>query len=535
MKRKIEVLMVFAILFFAGVIYLFKLDKVPSGFYVDEAVVSYNALSILQTGKDAFGQPFPVLFRLLGSYTPPLFIYVSSLAIKFFGYQIISFRLISVVSALVSVLFFYLFVRKLKIFSSSHANLITTGLYAISPWLVFNARLGYEVTLAYTLFNLGVYFLYAALGKPKNYIFSFLFFSLATYSAHTQRFLVPIFCILFFLIFRNTVFKKSNYKYLFWSAIFTFFIHTLHLSVISTPAFWVKNQRLIEGGRVLHNIFNQTTSYLSTKNLFYELTDIDLQHTIPGISVMYNWMVIPFLIGLFLLVKRRREKNIKFLGLITATSLIPAVLSGEFISIQRALPFLLPLMIVIGLGLDFMLKKARFWGIVAMLVLFPISFLLLYRSYFVLFPVERADGWNYGYDKLAEYIINNANKNFVIDNSRNPRNYILLLHFLNYPPQRYQSEVDSKYKNDYYRSLPPENSYKFGNIEVREINWKYDSYKDQIIVGDPLSVSDSQAKEHLLEKVGEIKNPVNNPILILYKTNPVEKCKQNTNKEFCLQ
>src|SRR3989344_6581550 len=77
MKNKfIEKLILIGILGVATIIYIYKLGSIPSGFYVDEATVAYNGLSILRTGKDAFGQPYPILFRLLGSYTPPLFIYI---------------------------------------------------------------------------------------------------------------------------------------------------------------------------------------------------------------------------------------------------------------------------------------------------------------------------------------------------------------------------------------------------------------------------------------------------------------------------
>jgi len=531
LKNKFEILGSLVILVFAAAIYLYKLESIPNGFYVDEAVVAYNAKSILETGKDAFGQPYPILFRLLGSYTPPLFIYIAAAFIKFFGSGIFVIRSISAISALTSIVFFYLLAKKLNIYKNRWSCLVTTAFYAISPWLIFNARLGYEVTLAYTLFNIGVYFLVLSIKLPKYYILSATFLSLATYAAHTQRFLVPIFIAGYLILFKGVLLKKENTKHLFWAALTTFILQIPHFTVIATPAFWVKNQRLLENSNVVQNIVNQIFSYLSTKNIFFELNDIDAQHTIPGISVAYNWMVIPFLIGVFILVKRRIEVGHKLLILLFITSLIPAILSGEFISIQRALAFALPLFVVIGIGMDKILSKLPMVvNYPAVLVLIFGSTLMLYRSYFVLFPVERADAWNYGYDKLANFIKENPDKKFVVDNSRNPRNYILLLYHLNYPPEVYQNEVDQKYKEGYYHSLPPENSYKFGNIEVREIDWQRDSYLEQIIVGDALSVSESQAKDHLLTKVGEIKNPINNPILIFYATNPDEKCKVSYNR-----
>ena len=538
MKRKaVNAIFLVTILVLALTIFIYKLGVIPNGFYVDEAAVAYNAYSILETGRDAFGQSYPILFRLLGSYTPPLYIYISALFVKFFGIGVITFRMISVASALISIIFFYLFTKKLNIFKSNASYLVATFFYAISPWLVFNARLGYEVTLAYLLFNIGVYFLFVAMDVPKYFILSAVFLSLSTYTAHTQRFLAPIFVLLYLLIFQKNIFKKNSFRFLAAALGTTLVIQIPHFMVITTPAFWVKNQRLFEGGgRIAKNIFDQVMTYLSTKNLFYSLEDIDQQHIIPEISVMYKWMVIPFLTGVFILFNKLKERSYKYLGLLFITSLIPAVLSGEFISIQRALPFLLPLSIVIGIGID---KIGNYLKCTLSVVIFLAvtfySLLMLYRSYLILFPIEQAGAWNYGYSQLSEFIGSNKNEHFLVDNSRNPRNYILLLYYLRYPPHIYQNEVDTKYKTDYYRSLPTENNYKFSNIEVREINWEKDSYIDQIIVGDPLSISSSQANEHFLDKIYEINDPKNNPLLIFYRTNPRKKCLISYVDKLCLR
>lgn len=559
------------IIIFSGFIYFYKLDNIPSGFYVDEAVVAFNAKSIAQTGRDIFAQHYPVLFRLLGSYTPPLFIYISAIFIKLFGNGIAVIRSISVISALVSIYVFYKFCLKLNVFKSRTILLITTFFYAISPWMIFNARLGYETTLAYLLFNIGVYFLFTSLKNIKDFKYAIIFMSLSTYTAHTQRFLVPIFLIIYFSVFGKEIMKlprayargifslrfvgskippkrkilriqppesdsvvflrrwikKKNLKNLLLPIIIAFIIHLPHLSVIQTPAFWVKNDRLFSQPTqmIVKNIFNQGYSYLSVKNLFYQLSDIDAQHTIPEISVMYSWMVVPYMIGLYLMIKNRKEKNMKFLIILFLSSLIPASLSGEFISIQRALPFLLPLMLVIGLGIEriaYSLPTKVF--IILFSSLFLYSLLFLYRSYFILFPVERALAWNWGYDKLADYIKANPNRQYLIDNSRNPRNYILLLYYLDYSPEIYQSEVDEKYKVDYYKSLPPEDNYKFSNIEVRTISWEKDPCIKQVFFGDYLSVSETQMKEHKLDKIIEIKDQNGNIVFIGYQTNPDIKC-----------
>ena len=75
-----------------------------------------------------------------------------------------------------------------------------------------------------------------------------------------------------------------------------------------------------------------------------------------------------------------------------------------------------------------------------------------------------------------------------------------------------------------------DSSYKFNNIETRTINWEEDIYKEQILVGDELTISENQAKEHFLEKLFEIKDPMYKIIFIAFKTNPTLKCNKQRNE-----
>jgi len=238
-------------------------------------------------------------------------------------------------------------------------------------------------------------------------------------------------------------------------------------------------------------------------------------------------MIVPYLIGLYLLFDQVKKNSNKFVILLLFVSIIPASLSGSFISIQRALPFLLPLAIVIGLGIDYFVKKLPTVvniGVFSVVALF--SLLMLYRSYFVLFPKEKAIAWNYGYADLANFIKQSPEEHFLIDNSRNQGLFMELLFFLKYPPEEFQKEVGSFIKNNYYKAPIIDGNFSFANIDARGIIWEKDIYKDQIIIGDSLSISDGQEREHVLTKVYQLKDPLGNIVFNGYRTNPKEKCKQ---------
>jgi len=190
-------------------------------------------------------------------------------------------------------------------------------------------------------------------------------------------------------------------------------------------------------------------------------------------------------------------------------------------------------MIIICFGIDrLIIKHPRFTFFAGgFAILF--SLLLLWRSYFVLFPHERAKIWGYGFKKLAEEIKFKPNSNFVIDQSRITPAYIQLAFYLQYPPEQFQKQVDQSIKENYYHELEFNSYYEFANIKTRNISWENDIYQDQILVGDELAISDQQAQEHFLEKVFEIRSPVDEIIFVGYKTNPNKKCENSFNQLHC--
>src|SRR5687767_12075282 len=126
-------------LFLAGLLFIYKLDSVPSGFYVDEALPGYSAYSLLQTGKDEWGKSFPIAFRFFGFYSPPLFTYLLVPIIGIFGPTVFAIRLLSALTGLLGILLIYLLAKEL--FKSS-IKYIAPIVFATSPWVVLYSRIG---------------------------------------------------------------------------------------------------------------------------------------------------------------------------------------------------------------------------------------------------------------------------------------------------------------------------------------------------------------------------------------------------------
>src|SRR6476469_999965 len=58
----------------------------PPGLNWDEVAFGYNAHSIIETGRDEYGQYYPIYFRSLDDYKLPVYVYMTVASEKIFGY-----------------------------------------------------------------------------------------------------------------------------------------------------------------------------------------------------------------------------------------------------------------------------------------------------------------------------------------------------------------------------------------------------------------------------------------------------------------
>jgi len=495
------------ILLIASPLYFFKLSQIPPAFYVDESVVGYNAYSILETGKDEYGQTLPVAFKLFGSYTPPLFVYFLIPFIKTLGLNVLATRLPNAILGLLTGLLVYFLAKRLKI-----NPLISLILFLISPWNIFFARLGYEIYLGFSLFCLSAYLFFSSFKNQRLILPAYFVLSLSSYASHPQRILAPLFLILFFIVYR----KNLNKKHL-WGILLSFFLQIPHLYLLSTPAFWTKTS--LFSSFSFFNFFSQASTYLSPKSLFF-LPDPDPQRSIPFMSVFYSWMLIPYLFGLYFLCLKIKQKENKFILILIISSLIPASLANDPFSTQRNFQLFLPLLLIISLGCQYLLKKIS-PKIFIPLILF--SLLAFWRSYFVLFPADRASAWHYGYQQLNQILDQYKNDPIIIDSGQTA--YSQIAFFQKFPPSRFQQQ--NSFSGNYYQDTSFGYVHHLDNIEFRPILWEKDAYKPQIIIGSQLAISSDQVSEHHLEPLFLIKDPQNRIVFQGYKTNPAKKSGQN--------
>src|SRR3989344_8303389 len=145
MKNKILLL----IIFLSFVLRFYKLGEVPASINWDEASNGYNAYSILETGRDEYGNFLPLYNRSFDDYKPPMYMYLNVLTVKIFGLNDFALRLPSAVLGTLIVPLMYFLVRRLL--RRETIALFSAGLVATSPWTLHFSRVGFES-------NVGLFF-----------------------------------------------------------------------------------------------------------------------------------------------------------------------------------------------------------------------------------------------------------------------------------------------------------------------------------------------------------------------------------------
>src|SRR5438105_332729 len=110
MKIKIIFL---SIIILASVLRLWNLNNFPTGFNADEAAIGYNAYSLLQTGKDEYGAPWPLQFKSFGDFKPGLYFYFVIPFVKVLGLNEWAVRLPSALLGIGLVILIYFLAKEL--------------------------------------------------------------------------------------------------------------------------------------------------------------------------------------------------------------------------------------------------------------------------------------------------------------------------------------------------------------------------------------------------------------------------------------
>lgn len=542
MKLK-NITILLSIISVAVILRFYQLDKIPPGLNIDEASEGYNAFSILHTGKDRYGQSFPILFRSFGSFQAPLYTYFSIIPISLLGNSIFAIHLLAALSGILLVIITIILLVDFINKGNIKLAVIAALLVSISPWAVFFSRFATEAILGVMLFALSFLLCYLSLRIIWLFPLATFILGLSTHAYYSERLISILFLSGFILIFRKMLFSKK--KLLVCGLIVFILTQIPYLTVLSTGAFtrrftqidYVSEQffqnnsgsfRNMPMGRILfvaREFLSHYIAYFSPMNLFFN-QDPQGSRSMPDLSVFYSWMIVPFVFGLRFLLINRKLPLVKMLVLIILAAPIPASLTRDPFSTIRTLTFFWSITLVISFGIYHLLDaRSKFllrFSILTAIIIF--SLIQLYISYFVLLKYERAENYGYSYLELLKTINHMKNNKFVIDSARDLAIGIRYAYLEKYDPLALQKILGGQINNQYYNTFEFDEPYAMDNLEVRPIVWQKDIYQDQILVGDLLAISDNQAKEHYLKFFFDIKNMAGDIVLKAYKTDPKINC-----------
>lgn len=333
-------------------------------FTTDEARIAYRGHTLYTNGVDELGRKLPYLFNSLDDYQLPLVSYISAIGVGVFGKSELGARIPFIIIGLILVLLTYKVSTQLSKDKSFH--IFSILIVATSPVLIFVSKVP-NVSVVLTLLFLLLFYL---LNREKlNLILIFLTMVLLILTSKFAWFILMPFVIYTVFIYKDTLIIKDKLKLSLISLIFTFMAFIFFLlipqgirslsenntSLFSSGSFideinWIRGQGKMSGWPPL------LEKILINKLLFFPAAILhwlsNIQPTVffsqftkdgslgfTGMGAFLKITIIPALIGLIFLIRKKRTKLLLYPVIITLpTALIYPQFSSEMVILT--LPFI---------------------------------------------------------------------------------------------------------------------------------------------------------------------------------------------------
>lgn len=536
MNRRYKLLLL-AIILLAAFLRLYKLAEVPPGVNRDEASIGYTAYSLIQTGKDEYGKPFPLSFQSFGDWKLLLYIYTTIPFVKLFGLNEFAVRLPSAISGILTVLLTYFLLKELfphkKGFSFQIWHLsfgipeVATLLLALSPWHLHLSRVESESNVAVFLTVSAVLlFLKGLRGKPMLLALSLPLFALTYYTYHGNHIFTTLFLIGLCVIYHTRIPRRKPVivSTLLSAALIAFILSQTLLgadktkisgiSIFGSPNVIHENIELprtrsanpnglitrLRYNRVTYAIVTITKNYINSfsPNFLFIKGGGNAAHNIKNFGNLYLVELPFFYAGIILLISSVFLKRSPLISHHSSLLLWWLLISPIAASITKDAPhtnrmfaiFPLP-PILVALGIIWImnaLSKQKFFRsviIISLCIAFLVNFALYMNRYYTHFP-KQATNWGAGYKQLSELLNSEAYKNKqVIMTKPESSPYIFLLFYSGYDPSSYQKQaVRYPATEDAFVHVKG-----FDRFEFRDINWSADlGVSDTILIDETKDV-----------------------------------------------
>lgn len=425
-----------AILLLSAIVRLWRLESIPPALSWDEAAIGYNAWSVLQTGKDEWGEPFPLLFRSFDDYKLPGLIYSVALSEAVFGLTSFAVRLPTALFGIGIVAVGYFLARELLIGKhpprSDAGALFAAALLAVNPWLISFSRQAFESLASLFFVMLGVYGLTRFERQPRFILLSAVTFAVSLYFYYAARVVVPVILLIFTIVYWKYLLKRWHLTIL-AAALGIIIVAPLIPAVLSAGGFsrisqvvvtnepeYIERMTAYTTGIVDHDnawwtrlVYNrrfalvETVAYNYLKNI--SPVFLFINGTEPH-GLLYLWEFPLLFLGMYALFRlNTRTKWILFAWLLAAP--LAGALTKDQPNALRTLigapAFVMISAFGVGEGLGKLGKLWRLGRLVSLGLVgigiagFAVRFLFLY---FDLVPRTRPIDFGDGYPQMAQYV-----------------------------------------------------------------------------------------------------------------------------------
>lgn len=461
---------IIAIVLFALLLRFWRLDSYPA-LNADEAAIGYNAYSLLETGKDEHGNAWPIHFQSFNDYKPGLYFYMVLPFVKILGLTQWAVRIPGALLGGLTVFIIYLLVFEL--FKNRKLAYLSALFLAISPWHIHFSRGGWEVSVSTFFVTLGVWLFVKSEGVRFKYlVFSILSFTLALYTYHASRVVIPLLG-LWLLASNYQKLIKNIRNFILLSLITIVLLVPLARDFTSGAGISratgvsifadvgsvnrANEQRgehldyLSIAPKLMHNKFvNYGLLYVNnwSKHFWGEFLflsgDVIERNRVPETGLMYLLDFIFLIIGFYSIIKKPHPSwKLVLWWLVAAPT--AAALTFQSPHALRAHSMVIPLVIISAFGflttLEWIKKNNYKVGKWVLIVLVILQFGRYMHMYWVHMAKEYQASSQYGVKELVTHVRVNQDKyDKIVVTDRYDQPYILFLFYLRYPPAKFQND-----------------------------------------------------------------------------------------------
>lgn len=418
MSKKIIFLLILIFILSLG-IRTYHLDKIPAGFFCDEAANGFNAYTLSQRGVDEHGVSYPFFFRSFGDYRNPVAIYSMIPFIKLLGLNEFSVRMTNALYGSLTIIVIFFLARKLF---GQKAALFSALLLAISPWHIHFSRTGFEFILFPFYFSLALLFFLEGLEKPWSLILSALFWGIAFYTYYPSQMVIPVFLLFLVVIYREKLLSQRK-KIIILCLIITLvwalpFLLGIKQGTILTRFKNVSIFETLPWSQAAKSVFLSFINHFSPLFLFFK-GDIDFpghfiaRHSVRGMGELYLFQLPLIVIGAYWLAKKASRKIVPLVLLLFLIYPLGSIFTVNGPFAHRSIIGVIPFHLLSGVGINQLvhIKKRPLWlkTFIAVLVSLALlaSFIHYSSLYFKKYPLYSSDfwGWQYGPKEIMKYFL----------------------------------------------------------------------------------------------------------------------------------